>query len=272
MKALQTAVVAAATVLFASSALAYKLDEDGSGHPLHWAQDAMPVRWRLVSGNVPLGALGEAAVKRAFDSWDSQTPNLSYSYDGYSPTAAHEFDGKNVVSWIDRNWPYDSNLLAVTLRYSDSSDGRLLDADIVFNGADYRWSVGGFDFDIENTAAHEVGHFGGLGHSTVQEATMHPGAYAGETDKRSLAADDLNGLDAVYGGVAGATTSGNQDASRPPATVGTSARGISGGGSGGGCSITARGRRSSASSELLSTSLLLGCLAARRAAARRRRS
>jgi hypothetical protein len=48
---------------------------------------------------------------------------------------------------------------------------------------------------------HEVGHFFGLAHSPGHpEATMWACADAGETMKRDLAEDDVEGICAIYGG------------------------------------------------------------------------
>ena len=52
--------------------------------------------------------------------------------------------------------------------------------------------------DLENVFAHELGHYLGLAHSTEAEATMFASAVAGETLKRDLAADDVEGLCAAY--------------------------------------------------------------------------
>ncbi|MEX1023977.1 MAG: matrixin family metalloprotease [Planctomycetota bacterium] len=54
-----------------------------------------------------------------------------------------------------------------------------------------------FDIDIQTVAAHEFGHALGLGHSAVSNATMYP-AYFG-TAGRSLHADDIAGVQAIYG-------------------------------------------------------------------------
>ena len=198
-------VVALASVLASSTAArAYKIDDDGNGHPLHWQTKA--ASYFLVSGNNPAGAAGEAAVHAAFQTWNEASSSLQYSFAGYLSQGAQAYDGKNVVSWVSRSWPYDSTLAAITYRYYDTSDGRLLDADIVFNGEKFSWSVGGSGYDIQNSATHEVGHFSGLGHSTDLQATMYGGTTASEIKKRDLGADDLAALDALYGGVSSAAT------------------------------------------------------------------
>ena len=45
---------------------------------------------------------------------------------------------------------------------------------------------------------HEVGHYLGLDHSQIQEATMYRSARLGETKKRSLEQDDIDGVCSIY--------------------------------------------------------------------------
>ena len=52
--------------------------------------------------------------------------------------------------------------------------------------------------DLQNTLTHEAGHFIGLNHPPVAEATMYGYAQPGTVDKRSLADDDVNGVCAIY--------------------------------------------------------------------------
>ncbi len=53
-------------------------------------------------------------------------------------------------------------------------------------------------FYIEDIAAHEFGHALGLGHSTSTAATMYPSTSSCNTSGRSLDADDIAGVTALY--------------------------------------------------------------------------
>lgn len=55
--------------------------------------------------------------------------------------------------------------------------------------------------DLQSAATHEVGHALGLGHSAVAGATMSA-AGAGLVSARSLEADDMAGIQAIYGAAA----------------------------------------------------------------------
>ena len=57
---------------------------------------------------------------------------------------------------------------------------------------------GCISMDVQNVVTHEAGHVLGLGHSSDPTATMYASAPLGETAKRTLAADDANGLCSIY--------------------------------------------------------------------------
>ena len=52
--------------------------------------------------------------------------------------------------------------------------------------------------DLESVAVHEIGHLLGLGHSSVEEAIMFP-TIQSRTRKVTLAADDIQGIQQLYG-------------------------------------------------------------------------
>jgi hypothetical protein len=54
-------------------------------------------------------------------------------------------------------------------------------------------------WDIQGIMTHEYGHAIGLGHSGVGGATMWPSVGAGQTGIRSISADDITGVQCVYG-------------------------------------------------------------------------
>jgi hypothetical protein len=59
-------------------------------------------------------------------------------------------------------------------------------------------TVGG-RYDIQGVMAHEYGHALGLGHSSVGQATMAPSVGPGQTSLRSIHADDVAGVQCLYG-------------------------------------------------------------------------
>lgn len=92
-----------------------------------------------------------------------------------------------------------SSIVAIT-PVTFFTDGRIIDADVVFNGKNFAFTTSGEAgrFDIQDVAAHELGHFLGLDHSGVCGATMYPYVDTKIILHRSLAMDDKAGLRNIY--------------------------------------------------------------------------
>ena len=106
-----------------------------------------------------------------------------------------------------RNEAYFARLsggtIAVTVVWYTLATGEIVETDQVYNDRTYRWSLtgepGAMDFD--NIATHEHGHIFGLDDvydNPCAEVTMYGYADTGETDKRTLEAADIAGIDALY--------------------------------------------------------------------------
>jgi predicted Zn-dependent protease len=62
----------------------------------------------------------------------------------------------------------------------------------------HRCNSTGSSLDLQNVAAHELGHAVGLGHVTDNLLTMYPTSFAGETLRRSLGNGDRAGMSFLY--------------------------------------------------------------------------
>ena len=152
---------------------------------------------------------------------------------------------------------YDASALAVTTDTANTKTGQIYDADVEVNLVDYQWAdlvedpASANDMDLQNALTHELGHLIGLDHTCfdpltslsgvrpddnsgaplvdcatasveVQATTMYPSAQPGDTQKRTLAPDDLNAVCTIYA------------ADNPPPPPGTDVNG--------GCGCAAAGR------------------------------
>lgn len=109
----------------------------------------------------------------------------------------------NTVIWRESGWTHSQSAIAITTVTSRVETGQIRDADIEMNGFHYRFAVinneGQLRMDIQNTLVHEFGHLLGLDHElAIDEATMFDSANLGETFKRDLHQDDIEGLCTIY--------------------------------------------------------------------------
>jgi uncharacterized protein (TIGR03382 family) len=108
-------------------------------------------------------------------------------------------------------WEHDSSAIATTTTTSNTATGEIVDADIELNDPGFAFTtadgppcpstgprVNCVAYDVQNTVTHEAGHTMGLAHSTDQTATMYAFAPNGETSKRILHPDDVQGICAIY--------------------------------------------------------------------------
>ncbi|MDH3199320.1 MAG: matrixin family metalloprotease [Myxococcales bacterium] len=119
---------------------------------------------------------------------------------------------------------FDENALAVTIVMFDPSNGRILDADMLINetlgpfascpdsGCEPGTQSNLGPVDLQSIVTHEAGHFIGIGHSDVADATMFFQSPRTEVSKRTLAQDDIDAVCAIY-------PPGNLDASCTPQII-----------------------------------------------------
>lgn len=186
--------IGASLVICAGSAHAYELQVTPAGQPVRWQVDE--VAWDVSGLAAAPQARGAvlAAARRALDTWSAAG----------GPVLVEGAGAVASIRWAtDPDDPgVDPDVLAETHLAFDTDTGELLRAEIVVNGAGFRWAAGDGGcsdaFDLESTLAHELGHALGLKHSAVADATMftHPSPCA--RDRRDLAADDVAAIDALY--------------------------------------------------------------------------
>jgi len=152
------------------------------------------------SADMPLGTL-EQVINSSYEAW--QTPCCSKyraQYGGTTASTAVSNNNKLVLSWQENNWDPQFGSVNVTIGVTLTSvwdDCSIADGPILFNGVGFVYSNNGSNTDLQSIATHEIGHQLGLAHSSVEQSTMYY-AYSGGTAARSLHADDINGVCALY--------------------------------------------------------------------------
>jgi hypothetical protein len=190
--ALLVAAIAIATVL-SPRAAAY------TANGTKWAFS--PVDYHVNASNLDLSAAAaEAAVRAGADAWPAQSRSrFRFAFAGSSTQSTTTNDGINLV--VFRNASSGS---AIATTYWWSNSGGIIDADIVFWDAGFRFFAGtsgcAGGFYIEDIATHEFGHALGLGHSSLTGATMYYSTSSCNTNNRTLDADDIAGVLSLYPG------------------------------------------------------------------------
>lgn len=187
---------------------AYDVRTDSQGDLVKWTK-----RVELVLDTHAVALLkddqAESAIRAAVKTLDDATPGLEVSLKtGDAKPMGYvngRTDNQNSILALE-DWPYSEDALAVTLVTLNARTNEVLDADVAFNVKSHHFRVltetmqgkANFD-DVQNTVTHELGHVLGLMHNDVTEdLVMFPSAPQGELIKRTLKADDRDGLLSLY--------------------------------------------------------------------------
>ena len=213
---------------------------DNVEEPVYWPDGEAEI-WIDPKGS-PLWDLSaeqaQTALQNAIAHWtgvtcpDGQPLALTVSMKGILSTAPSADD--NVLSFLDENSPYPTSVVGMTLLGFAGAELQYANIDINSEHHELVLNPTSPDqVDLEAVLTHEFGHFLGLDHSDVPGATMQPEAMGfGSIDLRSLEADDVEGICAIYGqGLL------PRDEPEPKST----------GSSDGGCSVTLGAGRATAS-------------------------
>ncbi len=192
--------VSFAVVMVASGLLSFEAGAYATNGAV-WNFSPVPYFINTTNLDLPESAVAPA-VQAGANAWQTQSSaSVQLSYAGPSTQATTGYDSMNLV--VFRNASSGS---AIATTYWWSSGSRILDADIVFWDAAFRFFSGSSGcsggFYIEDIAAHEFGHALGLGHSAASGATMYPSVSSCNSGPRTLAADDVAGIQLLYPPVA----------------------------------------------------------------------
>lgn len=188
------------------------LDVQGTNPHVSWKSS--PVTYR-VSSNLTDAAL-LAAIDAAFATWGAVScSTLAFSKGSpFTPcfqqpcatgaVAPTQNTGTINVFWYTgaAGFPTSTQYVAYTYVIHDGLGG-LLGTSVAINAFNYTWNATGGSasppiLDLQNEMTGLVGGMIGLTDSNVVGSSMYPGSYYGDTSKRTLAQDDIDGLVYLY--------------------------------------------------------------------------
>lgn len=141
----------------------------------------------------------ESAVMAGANAWTSQSnANIQFYYAGRTTGTSLAKNYKNEVFFRNES---NGSTAAVTYWWYDGT-GHLVDADIVFYDGGFKFFTGTTSCSngiyVEDVATHEFGHALGLSHTSVSGATMVSSTGWCSQNWRTLEADDIAGIEALY--------------------------------------------------------------------------
>jgi len=159
------------------------------------------VPWLLNPANadgIPHDAVERDAIAAAGAWTDQSSANFRMRFAARTTQAVKAYDGNNIVMF--RSTTPEAIATTFCWWYADSlafvdCDIIVWDASRVFFAADTTCSSGAYLLDV---LVHEFGHFAGLLHSSVSGATMQSSYSTCSSALRSLHADDIAGIEALY--------------------------------------------------------------------------
>lgn len=197
------AIVIASVLTVAPQSSAYEVHKHpGTGAEARWA--TLPVTFNVAKALRPTNITIDgfrAAIQASYKTWTQVScTKLTTKDDGlvesFDPNA---YDNAKTTHSFWKEWDAYFNEAAAKTPLKIAADGKLIEADVVYN-ANYAWSFNGdrTALDIQAAATHEIGHSIGINHTPVTEATMFTDLWDGELTVRSLASDDIAGLCHLY--------------------------------------------------------------------------
>lgn len=183
--------------LCASHVAAYQVSKTTSGAEIKWFITDVP--YYVNSSGGPSGNLSE--IQASMQTWtDVLTSSFNFIYSGTTTNTSYgSNDGENIVCFGSMG---ATGTLAENTFWFYTSSGSMIDSDIKFNTS-YTWSTSGASgaYDIQNVGTHEFGHslsLADLYNAADSEKTMYGYSSTGETKKRTLHQDDIDGITYLY--------------------------------------------------------------------------
>ncbi len=203
------ALVVAAVLCVGSLAGAHlRLFDSALGVYLHWkSPHSISFVIQAQGSDDIAGGSHFTALRNAADAWnelDGTAFQLVEDQDSASQARTDwQADDLHLLAFDETNssgfFPAFTGIVAITPIFYTGA-GRILDADVLFNGATYAFTTSGevARFDVQSVATHELGHLLGLDHSGWGGASMYPYVDVERVSQRSLSRDEHNGMRDAY--------------------------------------------------------------------------
>ncbi len=207
---------------------AYSRRKTEAGVAVAWKR--MPVRFVIDNrgmgdyfrNSTTRGAVGSeiAAAQLAFDVWSKATctggkkTSLNFTDGGlvggkkvgYDRTCTDCNTNLLLFHSSQGSWPYDKSLIEQTTLSYDQNTGELFDVDTEINAEHYAFSTQTDNteemrYDLQSVLTFAVGRWVGLEEVkdvAFKESTMYTQLEQKDTNKRTLAPDDIEGVCAIY--------------------------------------------------------------------------
>lgn len=195
------AVVLATTLclsFYCQAALAYKVNKTKQGKAIKWNTNT--VTYYVNTDGAPPGSL--PAIRAALEAWSNvAASSFRFVYGGPATSTAYNTnDGVNIICFAKMG-----NKAKVARNYVHWNElGELCDSDIALN-IDHKFSAADRCpkncYDVQNVLTHELGHtlsLGDLYKKSHAEKTMYGRGFKGDTKKRTLERDDMDGIIRLY--------------------------------------------------------------------------
>src|SRR6266487_2704727 len=212
-RAVSATIALCVLVAFCPPALAYEYRDNQGVGSKHWVTNPIIITFSssLTSPprNIKSGSDVIGAARRALDHW-SRVANIKFLENNSATqtiSPQNVGDGINLITVAtDNAAAFGSSDSPGRTRVFYDSAGTIVEADVALNPNEPFSSDGTpGTYDLESTFTHEVGHLLGLEHSAIIGATMQPrqamnGVYGLPAfTQRTLSADDVAGVRALYG-------------------------------------------------------------------------
>ena len=183
--------------LWYTNIFAYQVSKTAGGADIKWF--IPDVVYYINPSGGPTNNL--SAIRASMQTWtDVASSDFTFIDGGTTANAsAGTNDGVNIVCFGPMGL---TGTLAQNSFWYYPSSGHIIDSDIQFNTS-YIWRIDGSPgvYDVQNIGTHEFGHslsLADLYNAVDSEKTMYSYGSAGETKKRSLHQDDIDGITYLY--------------------------------------------------------------------------